>query len=159
MTGPTPDDEPPEHLRYARYLEELEAVADSGEFALVAAVLEDEDALMAESAVCRHLDRRAERALTDAAFADWSRGMAAVVADRAFLARRLGEWGLLRALALDEPWAAEELTGASDWFQRTVTTAPAVTSRDALGLLAARGRTRRIRNAASLRLRQPNGPR
>ncbi|MER6318625.1 hypothetical protein ABT237_33375 [Streptomyces sp. NPDC001581] len=162
MTGPETDseppetdDEPPEHRRYARYLELLESVQEADEAGLVAAVLRDDCVAMAESAVNRHLERRAAQLLTDAHFPDWARTTAAVIGDRAFLSRRLREWSLLRAIALDEPWTAEEVTGASDWFQRTAVVAQAVGSPEALDLLAEHGRTRRVRNAATLRLRPP----
>lgn len=71
---------------------------------------------------------------------------------RPFLARRLREWTLLRAIALDESWTAEDLTTASDWFQRTASVVLVVASPEALSLLAERGRTRRVRSAASRRL-------
>ena len=113
---------------------------------------------MAESAVCRHLNRRAAQLLTAPAFTAWSHMMATVIAERDFLTRRLREWGLLRSIALGEPWAAEDVTAASDWFQRTATTTQIVSSPDALRLLSDHGRTRRVRNAASLRLHQLKGP-
>ncbi|MEV7443318.1 hypothetical protein AB0O22_19640 [Streptomyces sp. NPDC091204] len=152
---PETDDEPPEHRRYAHYLELLENVPEAEEAGLLAAVLRDDCVAMAESAVNRHLECRAARLLTDAHFPDWARTMAAVIGDRAFLSRRLREWTLLRAIALAEPWTAEEVTDASDWFQRTAATAQVVTSPEALGVLAERGRTRRVRNAASRRLQRP----
>ncbi|WP_030719796.1 hypothetical protein [Streptomyces sp. NRRL F-2580] len=155
MTGPEIDDEPPEHRRYAHYLELLESVPEAEEAGLLAAVLRDDCASMAESAVNRHLERRAARLLTDARFPDWARTTAAVIGDRAFLSRRLREWTLLRAIALDEPWTAEEVTDASDWFQRTAVVAQTITSPAAPTVLAERGRTRRVRNAASRRLQRP----
>ncbi|MFD4908861.1 hypothetical protein [Kitasatospora purpeofusca] len=145
------DDEPPEHRRYAEYLRALDSVAETDEAGLLAAVLRDDDQAMAEAAVNQHLERRAGQQLTGPGFPGWAEMMAAVVGDRAFLVRRLREWTLLRSVALDEPWSEEELLTASDWFQRTVTTSPLVTSPAALGLLAERGRTRRVRNAASRR--------
>ncbi|MEV6951121.1 hypothetical protein [Streptomyces sp. NPDC051183] len=145
--------EPAEHLRYADYLRALEAVAEADEVALLAAVLRDPDEGMAESAVSFHLDGRAADLLALPGFPAWAGTMAEVIADRGFLTRRLREWTLLRTLALGEPWAAEELTGASDWFQRMVATTQIVSSPEALGLLAERGRTRRVRNAAERQLR------
>lgn len=152
MTGQPFDAEPPEHLRYRRYLGDLGDVSETDEATLVATVLEDPDVSMAEAAVNRHLERQAARLMTDPAFPAWARTMAAVIGDRPFLVRRLREWALLRAIALDEPWTAEDLTTASDWFQRTASAVGVVTSPEALGLLAERGRTRRVRNAASRRL-------
>ncbi len=152
MTGPHMDDEPPEHRRYAVYLQALDVVPEADEAGLVAAVLRDDCVSMAQSAVNRHLERRAAELLTDPHFPAWARMMATTIGDRAFLIHRLREWTLLRAIALGEPWAAEKLTSASDWFQRTAAAAESVTSPDALSLLAERGRTRRVRNAASRRL-------
>ncbi|MFD8696404.1 hypothetical protein [Kitasatospora purpeofusca] len=152
MNGsPIDDDEPPEHRRYAQYLRALGSVAETDEADLLAAVLRDEDQSMAEAAVNQHLERRAAEQLTGPGFPAWAAMTATVVGDRAFLVRRLREWTLLRSLALDGPWTEEELLTASDWFQRTVTTSPLVTSPAAFGLLAERGRTRRVRNAASRR--------
>ncbi|WP_406404783.1 hypothetical protein OH805_37005 [Streptomyces sp. NBC_00879] len=158
MTGRHAEEEPAEHRRFAHYLEALEVVAEGDEADLVAAVLRDQDATMADSAVGRHLDRRAAGLLSDPRFTAWAQTLSEVIADRDFLARRLHEWTLLRAIALGKPWAAEELTSASDWFQRTATTL-IVTSPEALRLLAERGRTRRVRHAATRQLRhrgQPN---
>ncbi|MER5403107.1 hypothetical protein [Streptomyces sp. NPDC002599] len=152
MTDQPFDEEPPEHLRYRSYLQDLEDVSEADEATLVATVLHDPHVSMAEAAVNRHLERRAAHLLTDPAFTAWAHAFATVIGDRPFLARRLREWTLLRAVALDEPWTAEELTTASDWFQRTATVVLAVTSHEALSLLAERGRTRRVRNAASRRL-------
>jgi hypothetical protein len=152
------DEEPAEHRRFARYLRALEAVTEADEAELVAAVLRDQDATMADSAVGRHLDRRAVGLLTGPRFTAWARTMTEVIADREFLSLRLREWTLLRTIALGDPWTAEELTGTTDWFQRTVATTPIVTSPKALELLAERGRTRRVRNAASRQLRSRGRP-
>ncbi|EFL19313.1 hypothetical protein [Streptomyces sp. C] len=151
MTATHEDDEPPEHRRYARYLQALDGVPEAEEADLLATVLGDDDAVMAESAVNHHLERRAAQQLTSPQFPVWATMMAAVIGDRAFLVRRLREWTLLRSIALDEPWTDEELLTASDWFQRTAAGAQFVTSRAALSLLAEHGRTRRVRNAASRR--------
>ncbi|MDK9499675.1 hypothetical protein QEZ40_005107 [Streptomyces katrae] len=151
MTATSEDDEPPEHRRYARYLRALDSVAEAEEAGLLATVLRDDDTAMAESAVNRHLERRAAQQLTSPQFPAWAAMMASVIGDRAFLARRLREWTLLRSVVLDEPWTDEELLTASDWFQRTAAAARLVTSPAALGLLAEHGRTRRVRNAASRR--------
>ncbi|MEW2415452.1 hypothetical protein AB0953_17280 [Streptomyces sp. NPDC046866] len=156
---------PPEHWRYTRHLEALAAAAaggpeagpdpdaaDRAEAAAVAEVLRDPDPVMAESAVVTHLDRRAARLLDDPRFPAWARALGAALGERAFPARRLREWALLKAIGAGEPWSAEDLTGASDWCQRTA--AQLLTSYEALGLLAASARTRRVRNAAAGRLRR-----
>lgn len=151
-------EESAEHRRFACYLQALEAVAEADEADLVAAVLRDQDTTMADSAVGRHLDRRAVDLLTGPAFTAWARTMTGVIADRDFLTLRLREWTLLRTIALGKPWAAEDLTSASDWFQRMATTLQIVASPEAFRLLAERGRTRRVRNAASRRLQHRDQP-
>ncbi|MFF7362271.1 hypothetical protein [Streptomyces sp. NPDC008125] len=118
---------------------------------MVASVLCDEDVQMGQSAVARHMDLRAAELLTDARFTAWADLMATVVAHHDFLARRLREWTLLRAVASDEAWRAEELAAASDWLQRTAVASPRIDSPAALEVLATRGRTRRVRNAARQR--------
>ncbi|WP_328898619.1 hypothetical protein OHR86_00410 [Streptomyces sp. NBC_00441] len=145
-------DEPAEHRRFAHYIQALQTVVAADEADLLAAVLHDEDTTMAVSAVSRHLDRRATELLTAPAFTAWAQAMSRVIDQYDFLSTRLLEWCLLRTLALGEPWAAEELTDASDWLQRTVVTTQIVTAPDVLQLLAERGRTRRVRNAAHHRL-------
>ncbi|MET9834413.1 hypothetical protein ABZ078_35145 [Streptomyces sp. NPDC006385] len=154
MTGPRADGEPAEHRRFAEYLRALEVVAETDEADLVATVLTDQDTTMADGAVGRHLDRRAAQLLTGPRFTTWAQAMTEVVQERDFLTRRLREWSLLRSVALGGSWSAEEITGASDWFQRTAVTTETVTAPDALLLLAEHGRTRRVRNAASRRLDQ-----
>jgi hypothetical protein len=141
-----------EHQRFARHLQDLAAVAAEDEVELVAEVLRDPDATMAQSAVVRHVDRRAAQLLSDPRFASWERDLAAVIGEREFLKRRLREWALLRSVTLGEPWTAEELTTASDWLQRKAT--EMVSASDALILLAREGRTRRVRAAATVRMRR-----
>ncbi|MCZ4099691.1 hypothetical protein C8250_002465 [Streptomyces sp. So13.3] len=158
MTGPHTDEEPAEHQRFARYLQALEAVAEPDEAGLVATVLRDEDATTADSAVGRHLDRRAADLLPDPRFTAWAQTLTEVIADRDFLACRLREWTLLRTIALGRPWAAEDLTRASDWCQRMAATTQIAPSSKALSLLAEHGRTRRVRNAAKLQLQRWTQP-
>jgi hypothetical protein len=147
-------EEPPEHRRFARHLaalEALEAVGNTGEAEVVNTVLRDEDATMAQSAVLRHIDRTALRLLADPFFPAWAHALTDVVAGRHLLTRRLGEWTLLRAIAVGGPWTPEELTASSDWCQRTAVGHSSTPSPEALALLAAHGRTRRVRNAATRR--------
>ncbi|WP_328924169.1 hypothetical protein OG429_05645 [Streptomyces sp. NBC_00190] len=144
---------PHEHWRYGRHLEFLAvAPGESAEAEAVAAVLRDPDPVMAESAVVTHLNRRAARLLADEGFPAWAQAMTAALAGRAFPERRLREWTLLKAISRGEAWSAAELTAASDWCQRTA--AQSLTSSEALRLLAAEARTRRVRNAAADRLRR-----
>ncbi|WP_108999652.1 hypothetical protein [Streptomyces rishiriensis] len=96
--------EPPEHARFAAYLDTLARVPAAEETSLVRRVLADEDATMARSAVVRHLDRTAT-AFPRATVADdeswraWTKVMGETVGEDAFLTTRLNEWTLLRALA------------------------------------------------------------
>jgi hypothetical protein len=145
---------PDEHQRFAHYLQQLAAVREADETDLVATVLRDPDATMAQSAVARHLDDRAAHLLPlpGRRFEDWARAMATEISDRDFLTRRLHEWTLLRSITVGEPWTSEEVAAASDWFQRKAT--ETVTSRAVLTLLAGAGRTRRVRAAAGRRLRR-----
>lgn len=144
--------EPDEHRRYFRYLRALAAVSDDDETTLVTGILQDPDQAMAESAVARHIDDRARQLMTYERFPGWVHTMTGVIGERDFLIRRLTEWTLLAAIAQDKPWAAAQVTAASDWFQRKAV--EVLTSPEILGLLAGQGRTRRVRAAASQQLRQ-----
>ncbi|MEO3808068.1 hypothetical protein ABGB17_03605 [Sphaerisporangium sp. B11E5] len=146
-TGGQPEDE---HQRFDRYLQQLEDVRREDEAELARMILRDPDEVMAQSAVARHLDRRAHRLLTDSGFDDWFHSMATEVREHEFLVRRLHEWMLLKSIAVNAPWRSEDVLAASDWFQRTA--AQILTSPAALRLLAGDGRTRRVRTAASRRL-------
>jgi hypothetical protein len=156
VTSHNPDGKPApdEHQRFARYLQDLAIVGDEDEADLVATVLRDPDQAMAQSAVVRHLDNRAARLLplADQRFEDWAHAMANQISELDFLTRRLHEWTLLRSISLGKRWTAEQVTTASDWFQRKA--AETMTSPAALTLLANEGRTRRVRAAASHRLHQ-----
>lgn len=144
--------EPDEHVRFARYRRAFADVAPEDAAALAARVLTDPERSMASCAVCEYLNRRASELLTDPGFPDWHRELAGVVADDPFAVRRLRDWSLLRAIALDEPWEEEQLLAAENWLQeRLAEESPA---RPVLSLLAERGRTRRIRNIAASRLRR-----
>lgn len=157
--GPTTTARPPEQAvatdrwRYARHLDRLAAAGAAGvagEAEVVAEVLRDRDPVMAQSAVVTHLDRRAVRLPPGAAFHDWARALHRVLDGHAFPARRLREWTLLKAVEAGGEWSRAELAAASDWCQRTAAQSPAPD--EALALLAASGRTRRVRNAAARRL-------
>lgn len=139
-----------EHQRYARYRQELSRVLPESESDMVRVVLGDPDTAMAEAAVVGHLDRRATELLTAPAFSDWAHTIGQVIGEREFVVRRLREWALLRSIRTGDEWTADQVCGASDWFQRKavdLTTSPAV-----LALLADKGRTRRVRAAAARRM-------
>jgi len=144
------EDEPPEHLRFAAYLHSLEQVHDEEEPDLVTAILTDPDPTMAQSAIVRHLDRRATDLLESPEYITWAQSMTRVLEPRPFLVQRLHEWSLFRAVALAQPWAPDALTDSSDWLQRKI--AESLDSADALAVLAETGRTRRVRNTAKTSL-------
>lgn len=146
-----PQQEPSEHVRFAAYLSELAQVTDAEETSLITKVLGDPDRGMAQSAVLRHLDRRATDLHLGPAFEPWTRAMAQVTADCPLLVRRLQEWALLRAISLGQPWNPAALLDSSDWLQRKTA---ATSSTEALQLLAESGRTKRIRNTATRTLKQ-----
>ncbi|MEU9841887.1 hypothetical protein AB0C69_21970 [Actinomadura sp. NPDC048032] len=139
MSSPTDGPaEPDERRRYGCHLRALAAVGADDEPTLVNEILQDPDEEMALAAVARHIDDRARLLLTDERFPGWVHTMTGVIGERDFLTRRLTEWTLLAAIAQDEPWVAVEV----------------LTSPDALAALVSQGRTRRVRAAASQRLRQ-----
>ncbi|MEY9844822.1 hypothetical protein ABH940_001892 [Streptacidiphilus sp. BW17] len=119
---------------------------DEDEPGLVTTVLTDPDLVMAQSAIVRHLDRRASALLESPEYASWAQAMAGIVEPRPFLVQRLHEWSLFRAVALAQPWIPSALTDSSDWLQRKI--AESLDSSDALAVLAETGRTRRVRNTA-----------
>ncbi|MFE2537362.1 hypothetical protein [Streptomyces sp. NPDC059371] len=158
------DREPDEHIRFAAHLVRLEQAVEADEADMVGHVLGDPDRTMAQSAVLRHVDRRAEDLHLGPAYEAWAQAMAQVVGGRPFLIRRLEEWSLLRAIRLGLPWLPDDLLVASNWLQLKT----AATSGTAVGsgtaafeVLAEGGRTRRIRNTAagSLKLGQVRGRR
>ncbi|MFJ7334738.1 hypothetical protein ACIQUU_15990 [Streptomyces sp. NPDC101116] len=146
-------EEPAEHARFGRYLVELEQVADRDEVELVGRVLADPDQVMAQAAVVRHVDRRAAELRPEAAWQEWAGAMARVVDGRPFLVRRLEEWSLYRSVVLRLPWHRDDLLAASDRLQlRTA----AGSNPEALAVLAAHGRTKRIRSTARAGLARLN---
>ncbi|MGW2371630.1 hypothetical protein [Kitasatospora sp. NPDC001683] len=147
-----PEPEPDEHLRLARYRREFARAAPEEVAGLVARVLADPDRAMASGAVCEYLDRRAAELLTEPAFPAWCRELAQAVSADGFARRRLDEWALLRAMELDEPWEERQLLAASNWLQ--LQAAESASAGSCLGVLAAGGRTRRIRTTAAARLRR-----
>ncbi|MEU1180836.1 hypothetical protein ABZ464_24920 [Streptomyces sp. NPDC005820] len=136
---------PDEHVRFAAYLDKLGHVADANELDLVSRVLTDPDQTMARSAVLRHLDRRAAGLYPGPAYEGWAQAMTRATIDRPFLAQRLREWSLFRAITLKLRRQPEDLLASSNWLQLK-TAAGANTG--AIEILAEAGRTKRIRNTA-----------
>lgn len=140
---------PDEHVRFAAYLGKLGHVADANEVDLVGRVLTDPDLTMAQSAVLRHLDRRAAVLYAGPDYEGWARAMTQATIDHPFLTQRLREWSLFRAITLKLPWQPENLLTSSNWLQLKTA---AGTNTEAIEILAEAGRTRRIRNAARISL-------
>jgi hypothetical protein len=145
--------EPAEHTRFAAYTRALEQVAAPDEPDLIRRVLADPDQTMAQSAIVGHIDRQAAPRYLTPAYDAWAQSAAQVTADRPFLAQRLREWTLLRAIALNQPWDPSALTEASNWLQLKIAETPTMPSA-ALTLLAAEGRTKRIRHTARTSLQR-----
>ncbi|MFF9038464.1 hypothetical protein ACF090_23705 [Streptomyces sp. NPDC014892] len=142
---------PDEHVRFAAYLDQLQQVADADEVDLVSRVLTDPDLTMARSAVVRHLDRRAAELHFDPAYNEWAQAMTQATIGHPFLAQRLREWALFRAIKLKLPWHPDDLLESSNWLQLK-TAAEANT--EAIEILAEAGRTKRIRTTARTSLTQ-----
>ncbi|MFE3269958.1 hypothetical protein [Streptomyces sp. NPDC059215] len=140
---------PDEHVRFAAYLDKLGHVADANEVDLVSRVLTDPDQTMAQSAVLRHLDRRAAGLYPGPAYEEWAQAMTQAAIDRPFLAQRLREWSLFRAITLKLPWQLEDLLASSNWLQLKTA---AGTNTEAVEILAEAGRTKQIRNTARISL-------
>jgi hypothetical protein len=145
---------PAEHARFHDHIRELSHVSDIDECRLLETVLGDSDQVMAESAVLRHLDRKAATLENADAFEQWSRRVSPVLDQHALLARRLRDWSLHYAIIAGGHWSAADLIESSDWLQRKV--AEHVDSPAALIALAEHGRTNRVRNEARSRLNRPS---
>jgi hypothetical protein len=129
---------------------ELEWVTDTDEADLVREVLTDPDRTMAQSAVLRHIDRRAAGLPPGPAHKRWAETMAQTLVRYPFLTRRLQEWSLFRAITQGGPWRADALLESSDWLQLKTA---AASGADALQILAEHGRTRRIRDSEKANLK------
>ncbi|MEU6540521.1 hypothetical protein [Streptomyces sp. NPDC047000] len=140
---------PDEHVRFAAYLDKLGHVADANEPDLVSHMLTDPDQTMAQSAVLRHLDRRAASLYPGPAYEGWARAMTQATIDHPFLAQRLREWSLFRAITLKLPWQPEELLASSNWLQLKTATG---TNTEAIEILTEASRTKRISNTARISL-------
>jgi hypothetical protein len=136
---------PDEHARFGAYLYKLEHVVDSDEANLVSRVLTDPDRTMAQSAVLRHLDRRATDLYSGPSYDGWAQAMTRATIDHPFLTQRLHEWSLFRAVTLKLPWQQDDLLASSNWLQLKTAAGP---NSEAIKILAELGRTKRIRNTA-----------
>ncbi|MEW1578570.1 hypothetical protein AB0407_10770 [Streptomyces microflavus] len=142
-------EEPAEHLRFWAYLSTLEQVTDAAEPELISEVLADPDQMMAQSAVTRHLDRRAGELHRGPGYEPWVEMMTRTTRGIPFLTQRLREWTLFRAITLRQAWDPDDLLATSNWLQ--LKTAEG-SNTDTLEVLADNGRTKRIRNIARTNL-------
>lgn len=150
MIASVDDEEPAEHLRFAKHLRSLDQATEDDEAMVVASVLTDPDEAMAQSAVARHWESRVADLLHDPGYAPWHQAMADAVAGRSFLTARLADYSLFRAVILDAQWSAESLIEGSAWLQRLVSAHPQANR--AHEILAKAGRTHRIRATARTNL-------
>jgi hypothetical protein len=137
---------------HARFHQLSAAVRESGpddDPALLAALLAEPDRLMAESVLMSLVDIRAEGLSPAASYVAWAEPVVDAVGADGFIARRVQEWALFKALQSGEPVDREALAAASNWLQRKV-----VEEADSAAVLAAlgeAGRTKRVRNLAKTR--------
>ncbi|MEU6642426.1 hypothetical protein ABZ863_07730 [Saccharomonospora sp. NPDC046836] len=141
-----------EHLRYQFYLDALAATSAAEERVVLTAVLGDNDKVMSEAAVTKHVDRTAGAMGSSSAFTEWARGLSDVFDGVDFTRRRVAEWTLFLRAAEGITPSADDIAAATDWLQRKLATE--VSSRDTLELLSSVGRTKRVRNIAADRARK-----
>lgn len=153
----TSNDDPTD--RRARFHQLSAAVRESGpddDPALLAALLADPDRLMAESVLMSLVDARAEGLASAASFAAWAEPVVDAVGADGFIARRVQEWALFKALQSGEPVDREALAAASNWLQRKVV--EEADSAAVLAVLGEAGRTKRVRNLAKTRAGRLRSP-
>jgi hypothetical protein len=116
---------PDEHARWARYEHSLKQLLVDDEIMLVAEILSDPDPAMAQSAIARHIDRRAAAMHQEAQYPAWAKRIAGPVNRYPFLARRLREWSLFRAITLASDCFAAvsrlvEVCTGQRWFRLAI---------------------------------------
>ncbi|MFD0579675.1 hypothetical protein [Dactylosporangium darangshiense] len=143
----------------ARFQQLSAAVQESGhgdDAALLAELLAEPDRLMAESVLASLVDSRAELLGSAASFAAWAEPVLDAVGADGFIARRVREWGLFKALQSGAPVDRAALAAASNWLQRKVT--EEADSAVVLTALGEVGRTKRVRNLAKTRAGRLRSP-
>jgi hypothetical protein len=138
-----------EQGRHRVYLEALAAVPAAGESEIVALVLRDPDRVMAESVLIGHVDRQASRLESSGSFAAWAAGIAGLVGQQSFVARRIGEWQIFKTVTEGGQVAPATLADSSNWLQRKIVDEAA--SPGVLATMGEVGRTKRVRNLAKTR--------
>ncbi|WP_329130301.1 hypothetical protein OG552_06880 [Streptomyces sp. NBC_01476] len=151
----SPQEEPAEHLRFWAYLGMLEHVTDADETDIVSEVLTDSDQNVGQSAVLRHLDRRADELYPQPVYEPWAETMTRTTIRYPFLTQRLREWALFRAVMSGQPRHRDALLDSSNWLQLKTAEASAAA---ALEILAERGRTKRIRDTAKTNIQHHSSP-
>jgi hypothetical protein len=143
------DDPTDGHARF----HELSAAVREGQpdddAALLATLLAEPDRLMAESVLASLVDTRAEVRGSAASFAAWVERVLDAVGGDGFIARRVQEWTLFKALQSGAPVDREALAAATNWLQRKVI--EEADSAAVLTVLGEVGRTKRVRNLAKTR--------
>jgi hypothetical protein len=117
--------------------------------ALLAALLAEPDRLRAESVLVSLVDIRAEGLVPAASFTAWAGQVLDAVGADGFVARRVQEWTLFKALQSGAPVDRAALAAASNWLQRKVV--EEADSAAVLAVLGETGRTKRVRNLAKTR--------
>jgi hypothetical protein len=138
-----------EHTRYALYMQALSDISPSHDRSAISAILSDPDEAMRESVLVHFVDKRAQ-ILSPRDFLEWGASMSDLVGSSPFLLRRLEESGLLKQAELGSFLSENQVLESSDWMQMKLI--EVTRSSTMLNLLARRGRTKRIRQAASTRL-------
>ncbi len=111
-------------------------------------VLLDPDVAMATAVLVELVDAKADGLEADA-FERWAAELLPSLSDRPFVRSRIAEWLVLDRLGTGDE-ATDQLLAASDWLQRKA--ADRVGSRRVLEQLVEKGRTKRVRRPAAIRL-------
>src|SRR5215472_1296903 len=141
-----------EQARYDLYGDALRAAGIGTERPVLEIVQRDPDLAMKEAAIVAHIDRVAKELASRQDFSQWWQGQMSSlhVNDLPFAARRAAEWSLIKQIREGEPVDPQLVSDATDWLQRLLVTEAVVD--DVLGVLASRGRTKRVRASAKRRL-------
>jgi hypothetical protein len=153
----TSNDDPADgHVRFHRLSAAVREGRVDDDAVLLATLLAEPDRLMAESVLASLVDSRAEQAGSAASFAAWAEPVLDAVGADGFIARRVREWGLFKAVQSGASVDREALADATNWLQRKVL--EEADSAAILGVLAEVGRTKRLRNLAKTRAGRLRSP-
>lgn len=119
-------------------------------------LLAEPDRIMVESVLMSLVDTRAEGLGSASSFVAWAQPVVDAVGADGFIARRVQEWALFKALQTGERVDREALAGASNWLQRKVV--EEADSAAVLAVLGEVGRTKRVRNLAKTRAGRLRSP-